>query len=215
MIPILYEDSRMIVIDKPSGLASQPGEGVRVSVPDAVERDCGFRPYLVHRLDKDTAGCLALARTAADAAWLSELLATEAARKVYRAAVFGRPEPPRGVLSDAVRSKGRELSAETRYSLIASAEGLSFVEAELGTGRMHQIRQHFAGAGWPIVADDRHGDFRLNKAAAKSLGAKRLFLYAWRLSLPLGGGLELRASMPPHFQALLARLGFPEGALDG
>jgi len=215
VIPILYEDSRIIVIDKPSGLASQPGEGVRVSVPDAVERDYGFRPYLVHRLDKDTAGCLALARSAADAAWLSELLATDAARKVYRAAVFGRPEPASGILRDAVRSKGRELSAETRYRLVTGADGLSFVEAELGTGRMHQIRQHFAGAGWPIVADDRHGDFKRNKEAAKSLGAKRLFLYAWRLFLPVGGGLELCASMPPHFQALLARLGLSEGALDG
>lgn len=214
MIPILYEDSRMIVIDKPSGLASQPGEGVRVCVPDAVERDYGFRPFLVHRLDKDTAGCLALARSAADAAWLSELLATDDARKVYRAAVFGRPEPPRGILRDAVRSKGRELSAETRYRLVTASDGLSFVEAELGTGRMHQIRQHFAGAGWPIVADDRHGDFKRNKEAAKNLGAKRLFLYAWRLFLPLGGGLELTAAMPPHFQALLSRLGLPEGALD-
>lgn len=205
----------MIVIDKPSGLASQPGEGVRVSVPEAVERDYGFRPFLVHRLDKDTAGCLALAKSAADAAWLSELMATAAARKIYRAAVFGLPEPARGVLRDAVRSKGRELSAETSYSLIASAEGLSFVEAELGTGRMHQIRQHLAGAGWPIVADDRHGDFKRNREAARSLGAKRLFLYSWRLLLPLGGGLELSASMPTHFQALLARLGLPEGALDG
>lgn len=215
MIPILYEDSRMIVIDKPSGLASQPGEGVRISVPDAVERDHGFRPFLVHRLDKDTAGCLALARSADDAAWLSSLLATEAARKVYRAAVFGLPEPPCGVLRDAVRSKGRELAAETRYKLVTASGGLAFVEAELGTGRMHQIRQHFARAGWPIVADERHGDFKRNKDAAKSLGAKRLFLYAWRLFLPVVGGLELSASMPPHFLALLARLGLPPEALDG
>ena len=194
-------------------MAVQPGEGVSICVVDAVERDYGFRPFLVHRLDRETAGCLALARSSRAAAELSGIIEGRLARKQYRAVVFGRPEPERGRLSDAVRSKGREQAAETLYATVDSAGDFSIVEAELGTGRMHQIRQHFAGAGWPIVADDRHGDFKRNKAAAREWGAKRLFLYACRLELPWRGGVAVSAALPPHFAALFERCGLGAGLL--
>jgi 23S rRNA pseudouridine955/2504/2580 synthase len=215
VIATLYADDHILIIDKPSGLAAQPGEGVRISVVETIERDYGFRPYLVHRLDRETSGCLVVARTAAAAAELSRLIAERRARKLYRAIVFGVPEPPSGTLRDAVRSKGRDISADTDYRLLDSASGFSLLEAELGSGRTHQIRQHFAGAGWPIVADDRHGDFKRNKAASKDYGAKRLFLYAWRLSLPYGGGIEVTASVPPHFAEFSARIGLGLGFLPG
>ncbi len=215
MIATLYADENILIIDKPSGLASQPGEGVRISVVEAIERDYGFRPYLVQRLDRETAGCLIVARSPGVAAELSALIAGRQARKLYRAVVFGVPEPPSGTLRDQVRSKGRDISADTSYRLLDSASGFSLLEAELGSGRTHQIRQHFAGAGWPIVADDRHGDFKRNKAASKDYGAKRLFLYAWRLYLPYGGGIEATAAVPPHFAEFSLRAGLGAGIISG
>ncbi|MBU0928028.1 MAG: RluA family pseudouridine synthase [Spirochaetes bacterium] len=207
MIQALYEDDDFLIIDKPAGLAVQPGEGVRVSVLDAVERDFGFRPYLVHRLDKETAGCLLVARSPRAASELSALMGGRGAVKTYRAVVAGRPDPAEGAFRGDVRVKGEAVSAETRYRTVATDGRLALVEAVLGTGRTHQIRQHFAQAGHPIVGDDRHGDFKLNKALAKELGAKRLFLYAASLYLPLRPPVEARASLPPHFAAFFERWG--------
>jgi len=211
MIPALYSDDDILIIDKPAGLAVQLGEGVRICVIDAVERDFGFRPFLVHRLDKETAGCLVVARSKAAAAAVSALLGGRGAVKTYRAVVFGALEPSAGVFRGDVRVKGVSESAETRYLTVASDGRLSLVEAELGTGRMHQIRQHFAQAGHPIVGDDNYGDFKLNKAIAKELGAKRLMLYAARLRLPLRIPVEASASVPPHFAAFLERWGLGAG----
>jgi 23S rRNA pseudouridine955/2504/2580 synthase len=199
MIPLLYSDDEILIIDKPAGLPVQPGEGVRISVVEAVERDYGFRPYLVHRLDKETAGCLALARSHRAASELSSRL--EQASKTYRAVVAGCPEPAIGTLTEPVRAKGAMVSARTRYSMTERGGRFSLLEVELDTGRMHQIRQHLAGAGYPILGDDKHGDFKLNKLLAKELGLKRLMLYAWMLSLPMGRGrpVMVKASLPPHF----------------
>jgi len=204
MIKALYADDDILIIDKPAGLAVQPGEGVRVSVLDAVERDFGFRPYLVHRLDKETAGCLVVARSPRAAAAVSAALA-ERSGKLYRAVVLGVPEPAQGVFRDAVRVKGASLSAETRYRTLRSCGELTLVEAELGTGRTHQIRQHFAQAGHPIAGDDRYGDFKRNKALVKSHGIRRLMLYAARLSLARPVELTVEAEIPPHFLAFFER----------
>ncbi|TFG78582.1 MAG: RNA pseudouridine synthase [Spirochaetales bacterium] len=204
---MLYSDDDILIIDKPSGLAVQPGAGVRISVLEAVERDYGFRPFLVHRLDRETAGALVLARSPRSAAALSGIMEERRAIKLYRAVVIGVPDPAEGLLEGDVRVKGAPVSARTRYRLIDQAKGFSLVEAELGTGRMHQIRQHFAAAGWPILADDRHGNFRANKAAAREYGAKRLFLYAWRLVLPFGRTIDVTASIPPHFADFFVRTG--------
>lgn len=206
MIQTLFRCDEFLIIDKPAGLAVQPGEAVRVSVIDALERDFGFKPYLVHRLDKETAGCLVVARSPADAARLAVMLGS-GARKTYRALVAGRPEPAVGVLKDEVRIRGKSMSAETRYRRLDTDERLSLVEAELGTGRMHQIRQHFAMAGHPIIGDDKYGDFRLNRQLGKELGIRRLMLYAARLYLPLEPPVEAVASVPPHFAAFFERWG--------
>jgi 23S rRNA pseudouridine955/2504/2580 synthase len=166
----------------------------------------------VHRLDKETAGCLVVARSPRAAAELSGLMGGRGAVKTYRAVVSGSPEPASGTYRDDVRVRGEELSAETRYATVMTDGRLSLVEAELGTGRNHQIRRHFAMAGHPIVGDDRHGDFRLNKVLAKELGAKRLMLYACRILLPLTPPVEASASVPPHFAAFLERWGRGDGA---
>lgn len=210
MIPVLYADDDLMIVDKPSGLAVQPGAGVRVCLIDAIERDYGFRPYLVHRLDRETSGCLVVARSPRAAADVSALLGGSDARKTYRAIVSGAPSPAEGVFRADVMVDGKPKRAETRYRTLDTDGRISLVEAELGTGRMHQIRQHFAGAGHPIVGDDRHGDFALNKALAREFGAKRLMLYSARLELSLaarGSPIAVAASVPPHFAAFIERWG--------
>jgi 23S rRNA pseudouridine955/2504/2580 synthase len=211
MIAALYSDDEILVLDKPAGLASQPGEGVRVSVVEAVERDYGFRPFLVHRLDKETAGCLVVARSAAAAAKWSRLVETRELRKTYRAVVAGAPTGESGVFSESVPTRGGEKSAQTAWKLLGSfgaaigepaTARFSYLELELGTGRTHQIRVHLATHGLPILGDDRHGDFALNKRLRKEAGLRRLLLVAWSLDLP--GGRCLRASVPEHFSFFLS-----------
>lgn len=208
----MYSDDDILIIDKPSGLAVQPGEGVRICVIDAVERDYGFRPFLVHRLDRETSGCLVVARSSQAASTMSALMGGNGALKAYRAVVAGKPEPASGVYSGDVQVRGADKSAETRYRTVYSDGRLSLVEAELGSGRMHQIRQHFAKAGHPIAGDDRHGDFKLNKVLAKEFGIKRLMLYAARLRLPLAMPVEVAAALPPHFADFYARWGYGGGS---
>jgi 23S rRNA pseudouridine955/2504/2580 synthase len=212
MIPALYEDEEILVIDKPAGLPSQPGEGVRVSVVEAVERDFGFRPFLVHRLDKETSGCLVVARTGCAATKWSRLVESRELRKTYRAIVSGAPAVSSGLFSEPVPTRGGDKSASTAWRLVGSFGGaagkarFSYLELELGTGRTHQIRLHLASHGMPILGDDRHGDFALNKVLRKEAGLRRLLLVSWSLELP-GGHLVL-ASVPDHFSAFLSR--FPD-----
>jgi len=210
MIAALYEDDEVLVLDKPAGLPSQPGQGVRVSVVEAVERDFGFRPFLVHRLDKETAGCLVVARSAPAAAKWSRLIESRELRKTYRAIVAGAPKGGAGRFSDPVATSAGEKSATTEWSLLCSFGGAtapySLLELVLGTGRTHQIRIHLAGNGMPILGDDRHGDFALNKRLRKEAGLRRLLLVAWSLELP--GKVLVRASLPEHFSAFLSR--FPD-----
>jgi len=203
MIAALYEDDEVLVVDKPAGLATQPGEGIRVSVVEAVERDYGFRPFLVHRLDKETSGCLVVARSSRAAAKWSGLVESRELRKTYRAAVSGVPEGESGAFDDPVSSRGSSKAASTAWRLVGSFDGFSYLELELGTGRTHQIRLHLAAHGMPILGDDRHGDFALNKRLRKEAGLKRLLLVAWSLELP--GGRLVRASVPEHLADFLAR----------
>ena len=204
MIAALYEDDEILVIDKPAGLPSQPGEGVRVSVLEAVERDFGFRPFLVHRLDKETAGCLLVARSGPAAAKWSRLVESRELRKTYRALVSGRPGAGAGLFSDPVPTRGGDKAASTSWKLIGSfgEAAYSYLELELGTGRTHQIRVHLAAHGMPILGDDRHGDFALNKRLRKESGVKRLLLVSWSLELP--GARLVRASIPEHFASFLS-----------
>jgi 23S rRNA pseudouridine955/2504/2580 synthase len=206
MIAALYEDDEILVLDKPAGLASQPGEGVRASVVEAVQRDFGFRPFLVHRLDKETAGCLVVARSSPAASKWSRLLESRELRKTYRAIVAGGPalgDGDSGRIEESVRGPRGDRPAITEWRLLSSFGDYAYLELVLGTGRMHQIRIHLASRGMPILGDDRHGDFALNKRLRAELGLRRLLLVAW--SLELRGALLARASVPAHFSDFLSR----------
>jgi 23S rRNA pseudouridine955/2504/2580 synthase len=226
MIASLYEDEEILVLDKPAGLAAQPGAGVRICVVDAVERDFGFRPFLVHRLDKETAGLMIVARDSKSASRWTRAIASREVGKFYRALTAGSLEGEAGSIREDVRVRGEEMHALTKWRCLgrfgeAGREGLasadasgsareakrfSYLELELGTGRTHQIRLHLAQNGVPILGDDLHGDFRLNKALRKELGLKRLLLLSYRLVLP--GGHRVVAPIPPHFRDFLSA--FPD-----
>lgn len=212
MINVLYSDDELVIIDKPAGLASQPGEKVGASVISVVQKDLGFSPFPIHRLDKETSGCMMLARSGQEAAHWSELLLKRDIRKRYRAICIGAPALPGGLYDDALASDGGKKAALTNYKLVkklfpSGSRDLEFslVEFEIGTGRTHQIRRHCAIHGHPVLGDDKHGNFSINKQVKKDYRMKELMLWAWRLDLPGIGAVE--SAIPRHFADFLRLCG--------
>jgi len=208
MIDALFENDEILIIDKPAGLPSQPGERVGSSVITVVERDFGFVPFPVHRLDKETAGCMMVAKSAAAASRWSSLLAERTVRKIYGAICVGGPENNSGSYADSLVLGGKAQSAVTYYTCLSHfgsigdvGKAFSFLKLELGTGRTHQIRRHVALHGHPVLGDDKYGDFSLNRQLKKSFGLKHLLLWAGLLEIP--GLSPIRASFPPHFTDFL------------
>ena len=196
-IPIIWQDSDLVLIDKRAGLASQGGVGVGRSVDQDLSEQLGQKIYLCHRLDKETSGLLLCAKSSAAAAKWSRLVGEKSVKKEYKALCFGEPKSPSGKITLPIHEKGGPKPALTFYELEKTfgadelggfEEPLCVMRLSLGTGRTHQIRIHLAQSGLPIVGDDKYGDFKLNKAAKRDLQIKRLCLRAFRLTLPLPGG---------------------------
>ena len=207
-LSILYEDETCIVVNKPAGLAVHGGEGVGISLDSilaAVYPD--LRPLLVHRLDRDTSGIVLVAKGREAAAAFSRLWAAGAV-KTYLAVCRGRPESPAGTIRLDLEVRGAARKSETRYRLDGELYGgdFSLLELELGTGRMHQIRRHLAMTGNPVLGDERHGDFALNRSLRKTHGLRRLLLHSARLVIPKmpdGSRLEVEVGPPEHFAAFV------------
>jgi 23S rRNA pseudouridine955/2504/2580 synthase len=217
--PIVHEDPALLVVNKPSGVAVHGGSGVSHGVIESLRAS---RPEakmleLAHRLDRDTSGLLIVAKKRSALVELHRMLREGEIEKVYVAVVKGVPPEKAFEISDAlhkyVNAKGERrvsvqeggMAAVTRVSVAASAAGLSVLRLRLMTGRTHQIRVHLAHAGFPVLGDDKYGDFEFNRALARQ-GVKRLFLHARRLVLahPAGGGkLKLEAPLPPDMRAFV------------
>jgi 23S rRNA pseudouridine955/2504/2580 synthase len=216
----------VLVLNKPSGLATQGGSGITEHVDgllDELKFEKKQRPRLVHRLDRDTSGVLVVARTAPAAVALSESLRHRDASKVYWALTKGIPRPARGTIRSALAKEamGREekvamverdaegaKSAVTEYAVIGTAgQEFAFVAVKPVTGRMHQIRVHLASLGTPIV-----GDFKYGGAAARGRGEieNRLHLHARSIDIahPDGGRLQVTAPLPAHMLKTWKLLGF-------
>ena len=194
-LPILHEDEWLLAIDKPSGLAVHGGSGVAHGVIESLR---SMRPEarfleLVHRLDRETSGVLLVAKKRSALTALHEAMRARAMDKRYLVGVKGgfRNERQHVRLALAARPAaegGKRVSvsedgqpAETILHRLARGDAFSFLEAELLTGRTHQIRVHLAHLGHPVLGDDRYGDFELNRRLRKE-GLKRMFLHAASLA---------------------------------
>ncbi len=226
---ILFEDDHLLVIDKPAGVAVHGGSGVAFGV---IEQLRAARPQakfleLVHRLDRETSGVLMLAKKRAALVNLHEQIRENRMDKRYYACVHGEwasdwgrrravKEPlHKYLLPDGerrVRVQPDGLPSHTVFNLIERWPDYALLEAELKTGRTHQIRVHLAHLGLPIVGDAKYGDFALNKALARAnanLGLKRMFLHAYRLKLthPASGQtVQFDAPLPAECKRFLAQL---------
>jgi 23S rRNA pseudouridine955/2504/2580 synthase len=224
---VLFEDEAMLVIDKPAGVAVHGGSGV---AHGAIERLRAARPEarfleLAHRLDRETSGILMLGKKRSALLHLHTQLRERLAEKRYLAIVHGRwplrtktvqkplhryltAEGERRVrVQEGGQAAVSRITGRSHFELPALGV-FSLVEVLIETGRTHQIRVHLSDAGFPIVGDDKYGDFKLNKELEKS-GFKRMFLHAWRLKIrhPLDGRmLLLEAAMPAEFDKL-SRMG--------
>ncbi|MBP5250901.1 MAG: RNA pseudouridine synthase [Treponema sp.] len=209
---VLFEDSEILLIHKKYGVCVQGGAGVSHSLDEDLSRQCGYKIYLVHRLDKDTEGILVVAKNAQAAAKWTRLIGEKSVKKEYCAWCAGLPqingrECKSGKLVSTLEQHGRTLKAELFYE-VSEERTVQLEEKEvkvyllnivLGTGRLHQIRIQLAKAGAPLLADDQHGNFKLNKLLRKA-GIKKLQLCAKRLTLPLGGKERtFEIELPPHF----------------
>jgi 23S rRNA pseudouridine955/2504/2580 synthase len=210
MLERLYENENILVIDKPAGLAVQPGAGVTSCVIGLLEAELPAKPYLVHRLDKDTAGLLVVAKNRDAAVRYGDLIAGRKLDKTYLAVCSGSFPEKRGSLSTAVTQHGREKSAKTDFAVLREFSRFSLLELALITGRMHQIRVQLSAEGRPILGDDKYGDFSLNRNLAREQGLKGLLLLAWRLWIPEDGGVVLTAPLPAHFTEFLSRFDIEE-----
>jgi 23S rRNA pseudouridine955/2504/2580 synthase len=204
-LEIVYEDSSCVVINKPAGLAVQGGKGVGLCLDNILEQKWGRRPFLVHRLDKDTSGLILVAKTSEAAKQFSRLLGGSFVKR-YRAICKGKPAQTEGVIKADLAIRGSVKNAETRYRLLSGTGEFSLLELELGTGRMHQIRRHLALTGNPVLGDDKYGDFDLNHKLRKTAKLRHLLLHASQLIIhetPDNARIDLNAPLPAYFQEFL------------
>ena len=222
--PVLMEDEQMMAIDKPAGVAVHGGSGVSFGVIEQLRQ---ARPgarmlELVHRLDRDTSGVLLIAKKRSALTRLQDQFRDRETGKTYMALVKGqwpsnkkvidlplqRYLIPNGVgegerrVRIAAKDDANAQRAITLVRVSRLVGDYSLLEVTIKTGRTHQIRVHLSSQGYPIVGDDKYGDFELNKRLA-ALGMKRMFLHAWRLQFihPQTGRSEtVEAALPDELQ---------------
>ena len=205
-LPILFEDEAMLVIDKPVGIAVHGGSGVSFGVIEALRRQRPQAKFLelAHRLDRETSGILLVGKKRLALTALHDMFREHGAGadKRYLVLVKGRwmnntQHVKLPLLKYLTESGERRVSVDaqgkashTVFRLLARWPEMSLLEAQLKTGRTHQIRVHLAHLGFPILGDEKYGDFSLNKDLKRD-GLKRMALHAWRMAFrhPLTSGL--------------------------
>ncbi|SHF04080.1 RluA family pseudouridine synthase [Thermomonas hydrothermalis] len=222
---IVFEDARLLAINKPAGIASHGGSGVSFGVIEGLR---ALRPgatlELVHRLDRDTSGLMVIAKKRAALTELQRLLREDhgaGIEKRYLALLVGRL--PDGTLSvDAPLHVGLRQGGErhvqvnpagkpslSHFKVLERRGGQSYCEVRIDTGRTHQIRVHAQHIGHPVAGDDKYGDAAANKRLREQAGLKRLFLHAASLEFALDGGKTpylLNAPLVPELIEVLDRL---------
>lgn len=195
-VPIIFEDEHILVVDKPAGLVVHPGAGnpsgtlVNALLQKGIAGgDDPQRPGVVHRLDRDTSGLMALAKGEPAYSRLVAMMSAREVRRVYRALVVGDGLPETGTVDSPVgrdpsnptlMAAGVGKSAVTHFEVLAEAAGHMMLRVRLETGRTHQIRVHLSAIGHPVYADPLYGE---------AVPGRRLWLHAEQLSFahPVGG----------------------------
>lgn len=217
---VMLEDEQIILINKPSGLPVHGGSGHKLGLIEAFRQLRPNLPYveLAHRIDRDTSGVVILAKSRQALTELHELFRHGGVDKRYLALVAGRwtlghqhvsmmlgkEEGKRNKVQ--VMEEGRE--AETIFMPVKKLRGASLLEAQILTGRMHQIRVQLQNLGHPILGDDRYGDFALNRQFREK-GLKRLFLHAASVNFVLhmtGRRYTIEAPLPEDLKRVVANL---------
>lgn len=194
---VVYEDDRLLVVNKPSGLAVHGGSGVKQGLIEALRVIRPDNRYLelVHRLDRDTSGCIMVAKKRSMLRYLHQQLREGRVEKRYLALVYGRWPKRREVvnaplLKNILKSGERMVNVDeqgkkslTRFAVLERFRQATLVEAQPVTGRTHQIRVHALHAGCPLLGDTKYGNQQAN-ATAKGYGLSRLFLHAVGVRIP-------------------------------
>ena len=227
-LDIVIQTEDYVVINKPSGLASQPGSGTRPG-ESLVEylwewgrrEGLDFKPTIAHRLDQETSGMIIAALHGDTLREFTRMIREHEVDKFYFALVKGNLKKDKGTIDETLTrtdaAKGSKMKvgetgkdaqkAVTHYRVKQHYEGYDLVKIKLETGRMHQIRAHFASIGHPLLGDTRYGDFALNREVKKQLGLHRLFLHSCRLEFVWHGDkIVLDCPLPKELQSVINQL---------
>jgi 23S rRNA pseudouridine955/2504/2580 synthase len=220
---ILYEDERVVALDKPSGLAAHGGSGLSFGAIEALRADRpGAELDLAHRLDRDTSGVLVVAKDRVSLRLLHALLREGAVSKSYLALLEGRWQLGRKLIDAPLKTNLRQggervvkvhvegkAASSTFRPLDHFGRRATLVEVEIHTGRTHQIRVHAAYAGHPVAGDEKYGDKEFNKVM-KAAGLHRMFLHAHRMEFiwpDTGGKCRIEAPLPGDLAAVVDGMG--------
>ena len=227
-LDIVIQTEDYVIVNKPSGLASQPGSGTRPG-ESLVEylwewgksEGLDFKPTIAHRLDQETSGMLIAALHGDTLRDFTRMIREHEVEKFYFALVKGNLKKEKGTIDESLTrtdaAKGSKMKvgetgkdaqkAITHYRVKQHYEGYDLVKIKLETGRMHQIRAHFASIGHPLLGDTRYGDFALNREAKKTLGLHRLFLHSCRLEFVWQGERKVfDCPLPKELQSVINQL---------
>ena len=227
-LDIVIQTEDYVVVNKPSGLASQPGSGTRPG-ESLVEylwewgrrEGLDFKPTIAHRLDQETSGMIIAALHGDTLRDFTRMIREHEVDKFYYALVTGNLKKDKGTIDETLTrtdaAKGSKMKvgetgkdaqkAITHYRVKQHYEGYDLVKIKLETGRMHQIRAHFASIGHPLLGDTRYGDFALNREVKKQLGLHRLFLHSCRLEFVWHGDkIVLDSPLPKELQSVVDQL---------
>jgi len=219
----LYEDETLLVLNKPAGIAVHSGSGVEHGVIEALRALRPDAPFLelAHRLDRDTSGCLVIAKTRQALSALHTLLRTGGIEKHYLGLVKGRWQGGGQTVNAALRRNvlrsGERMVQVTEEGKLSESvfepqrmfADASLMRIGLHSGRTHQIRVHAAHIGHPLAGDSKYGDADFNRAM-RVVGVKRVFLHAREIALQLPGAarkIHIIAPLPEDLQRVLEKMG--------
>ncbi len=219
---LIYEDDYLFAVNKPAKVASVPSEGIeeRHTMQGMIQKQfedkgADFKPYLLHRIDMQTSGLLLFGKHERDREQLEAILRQKDAQKKYVTLLKGIPHGSVITAKLQARTTNLKVFAQTLYKVIrvyklpALRGVVSLVEAQIRTGRKHQIRQHFAGIKCPVVMDEVYGDFHFNRVFRTTYRLGRQFLHSKSLTFMhpfLNKTMTIEAPLPKDLEIVLDKM---------